>query len=176
MRNIKEILSSNEHIVVVGAGPAGLAVAHCLYQKGVNPLVLERASMPGASWHWHYRRRYLDTVSWLSHLPGQRFDRHLGRWISREQVFEYLVKYALALSVRIELETTVTRVDHTSDGWIVVTDRGNVLANQVVIATGLNCIPEFPKLEGQSSYKRILLHASAYRDDSSYQGRHVLVI
>ena len=176
MGNIKHSLPSSEYVVVVGAGPAGLAVAYCLYQKGVNPLVLEQFSMPGASWHRHYRRRYLGTVRRLSHLPGQSFDRRLGRWISREQVVEYLVKYASALPVRIELETTVTHVDHTSDGWIVLTNRGKVLANQVVIATGLNCIPAFPELNGQSSYKRILIHASAYRDDSFYQGRHVLVI
>jgi NADPH-dependent 2,4-dienoyl-CoA reductase/sulfur reductase-like enzyme len=39
-----------ERLVVVGGGPAGLAVAAVLKSKGIDALVLERADEIGASW------------------------------------------------------------------------------------------------------------------------------
>ena len=60
-------------ILVVGAGPAGLAVAAALKAKGRRPLVIEKATQVGASWRDHYERLHLHTVKSLSALPGLAF-------------------------------------------------------------------------------------------------------
>ena len=52
-------------ILVIGAGPAGLAVAGCLVQRGLRPLVIEKASTLAASWRGHYDRLHLHTVKAL---------------------------------------------------------------------------------------------------------------
>lgn len=56
--------------IVVGAGPAGLAAAAALGRAGIDTLVLERAERPGESWHRRYRGLRLNTVRWMSSLPG----------------------------------------------------------------------------------------------------------
>ena len=38
---------SKEPVLIIGAGPAGLAAAHELVRRGICPLVLERASTAG---------------------------------------------------------------------------------------------------------------------------------
>src|SRR3954454_10168735 len=58
-------------VVVIGAGPAGLATAGALRHYGIGAVVLERDAI-GASWRGHYDRLHLHTVRWLSHLPGYR--------------------------------------------------------------------------------------------------------
>ena len=60
-------------ILVVGAGPAGLAVAATLKAKGRRPIVIDRATQVGASWRDHYERLHLHTVKSLSALPGLAF-------------------------------------------------------------------------------------------------------
>ena len=59
--------------VVIGAGPAGLAVARELERKhGIQTLVIDRAAAPAISWRTRYDNFRLNTTGFLSHLPGQR--------------------------------------------------------------------------------------------------------
>jgi putative flavoprotein involved in K+ transport len=61
-------------IVVIGAGPAGLACAAVLRRSGHPVVVLERGQV-GAAWTSRYDRLRLHTVRWLSSLPGYRIPR-----------------------------------------------------------------------------------------------------
>jgi len=76
--------------VVIGAGPGGLATAAVLKRRGIPAVVLERSDNVAASWRKHYDRLHLHTVRWLSNLPGYRFSRRHGRWVSRDGVVGYL--------------------------------------------------------------------------------------
>ena len=61
-------------VVIVGAGPAGLATAACLDHRGVDVLVLRAGPSVGSSWRHHYDRLHLHTAKEHSHLPGLPFD------------------------------------------------------------------------------------------------------
>ena len=51
----------HERVVVIGAGPGGLAVAAARGERGVSALVVDRAPHVGASWRGHYERLHLHT-------------------------------------------------------------------------------------------------------------------
>src|SRR5215471_5696808 len=72
-------------IVVIGAGPAGLACGAMLQEGGRHVVVLER-DVVGAAWTKRYDRLQLHTVRWLSCLPGYRMPRSFGKWPSHERV------------------------------------------------------------------------------------------
>ena len=84
--------------VIIGGGPAGLATAAVLRRNGIHATVLERSDHVAASWRAHYDRLHLHTVRWLSNLPGYRFSRHHGRWVSRDGVIGYLERYVRAVT------------------------------------------------------------------------------
>src|SRR5438309_9379095 len=84
----------DSEIVVIGAGPAGLAVAATLIAKGRPPLVIEKADAVGASWRAHYERLHLHTVKELSALPGLAFPREQPRYVPRQGVVDDLAAYA----------------------------------------------------------------------------------
>ena len=48
-------------VVVIGAGPAGLAMGACLKHVGLDPLILEREATVGSAWRRHYDRLCLQT-------------------------------------------------------------------------------------------------------------------
>src|SRR3954469_23583169 len=132
--------------IVIGAGPAGLATAAMLKKRGADVLALERDAGVGSSWRRHYDRLHLHTVRWLSHLPGYRFSRRHGRWVSRDGVIRYLEGYARHHDVELMLSTAVERIDRDvgGDGFVVRTSRGDLRARNVVVATGYNNAPLMP--------------------------------
>src|SRR4051795_11276848 len=96
-------------VVVIGAGPAGLATAGALRHYGVGAVVLERDAI-GASWRKHYDRLHLHTVRWLSHLPGYKMPARYGKWVARDHVVEYLEDYVRIQNLDVRTGTAVDKL------------------------------------------------------------------
>ena len=60
-------------VIVIGAGPAGLAAAAALGREGIPATVLEQADSAAASWLSRYDRLRLNTCRWTSQLPHSRY-------------------------------------------------------------------------------------------------------
>ena len=163
-------------VLVVGAGPAGLAVAACLRTRGVEPLVVDRGSTVGESWRRRYERLHLHTPRVQSALPGLRIPRSFGRWVSKDDMAEYLRRYAEHHGIEPRFGTEVQRLERTDDGWTAVTGDGKVAAQQVVVASGYNCTPVEPSWPGQDAFPGEVTHASRYSSAEPYRGKDVLVV
>src|SRR5690242_155919 len=120
-------------VVVIGAGPAGLATAGALRHHGIGAVVLERAAI-GASWRRHYDRLHLHTVRWLSHLPGYKLPRRYGNWVARDDVVEYLEDYVGFHNIDVRTGVEVEGLARNGGGWLVSTSDGGFEAPRVVIA------------------------------------------
>jgi len=107
-----------DRTIIVGAGPAGLAVAAMLGKRGMEYTLLERADSIGAAWRNRYDGLRLHTVRALSGLPGAPIPRRLGRWIRRDDLVTYLEDYARRFQIEPELGVEVTRIERTDDGWV----------------------------------------------------------
>jgi cation diffusion facilitator CzcD-associated flavoprotein CzcO len=165
-------------ILIIGAGPAGLAVAAALSERGKRPLILEKAQQVGASWRAHYERLHLHTVKTLSALPGMPFPDAQPRYVPRQGVVDYLSAYAtrFALAPRFGMEaTSVVRDD---DGrWTTTTRPGETFrAHAVVVSTGANNVPFVPTIEGQESFAGTIVHSREYRSAAPFAGKRVLVV
>lgn len=166
----------DEQVLVVGAGPAGLAVAASLRRRGVQPLVVDRGSAVGDSWRARYDRLHLHTPRVQSALPGLPIPRSAGRWVARDDLVRYLGDYAAHHGVEPRFGTVVRRLDLVRGGWAAVTDDGELRFRQVVLASGFNQDPVLPRWPGRKSFAGQVLHASAYRDPAPFRGKDVLVV
>lgn len=162
-------------VVVIGAGPAGLATAGALRHYGIGATVLERDAI-GASWRKHYDRLHLHTVRWLSHLPGYKMPKRYGDWVSRDNVVEYLEDYVDAHNIDVREGVEVEGLERNGDGWLVRTSEGDFSAPRVVIATGYNKHQHLPDWPGLDSYTGELIHSGNYKNADPYVGKTVLVV
>jgi cation diffusion facilitator CzcD-associated flavoprotein CzcO len=163
-------------VLIVGAGPSGLAVAACLRQRGVDTLVVDRGGAVGDSWRARYDRLHLHTPRVQSALPGMRIPRSFGRWVAKDDMAEYLRRYAEHHGIAPRFGTEVRRLDRDGGSGTALTGDGKLAAAQVVLASGFNGQPVLPLWPGQESFGGRLLHASAYSSPAPYRGKDVLVV
>ena len=164
-------------VLVIGAGPAGLAVAGCLVQRGLRPLVIERAGGVAASWRSHYERLHLHTVKALSALPGRPFPDHYPRYVPRQALVDYLVAYAEQHAIAPLFGEAARAITPVAGEWRTVTDSGRTLLSRaVVLATGANCVPRTPLFDGQAMFSGRVVHSHAYRNAAPFAGQNVLVV
>lgn len=167
---------SDAPVIVVGAGPAGLAVAACLREQKVPCIVLEQSDEVGSSWVNHYRRLHLHTDKGHSALPGFDFPQSYPRYPSRQQVVDYLRAYAHFHQIRPFFGQQVLRASRTEAGWEVRTQDSVHRAPALVVAAGYNREPQRPVWPGMDRYQGQVLHSAAYRDGVPFQGQRVLVV
>ena len=178
---------SPEHTVIIGAGPAGLAVAACLKKAGVSPLILERADRVGASWRAHYDRLHLHTPKAGSALPFLPYPDDYPRYPSRQQVVDYLEAYAARFDIAPRFGQQVVDVRQVRTGadapaqlqagaWHVRTNDAEFCAQHLVVATGYNREPNIPSWPGQEQFAGEVLHSSRYRNGEAFRDRDVLVV
>lgn len=163
-------------VVVVGAGPAGLAVSACLKRADVPHALLERERSVAPAWRRHYDRLHLHTSRAFSSLPYRPMPRSFPRYPSRDQVVEYLEAYAQAECATPSLGVEVRSLERASDHWIVQTSDGTLQAKAVVVATGANGEAKRPAWPGLETFPGTILHSSDYRNGRELEGRDILVV
>ncbi len=106
-----------QDVIVVGAGPAGLAVARELgHRHSISALVVEKSAAPAVSWRNRYDNFRLNTNGFLSHLPGQRIPLRSGRWPTKEDMVGYFDSYVRRQNITLALGCEVNRIDRARRG------------------------------------------------------------
>lgn len=163
--------------IVVGAGPAGLAVAGALQRKGRVALLLERGDGIAQKWRDGYDSLRINTSTRFSYLPGLRFPKGSGQWPARDELVAYYESYAARLGLHVCTGTEVLRIDRADGGgWHARTSAGVHSAPAMVVATAKDSVPVIPDWSGRDTFTGRLLHAAEYRNAAPFAGDRVVVV
>jgi cation diffusion facilitator CzcD-associated flavoprotein CzcO len=169
-------MTDTADVVVIGAGPAGLAVGACLRKAGLNFIILEKEQRVGSSWSRHYERLHLHTIKQFSSLPFLSFPKDYPRYVPRELMIKYLDGYAEYFGLNPRFGETVRTVRRERDNWSIESTSSSVRAPYVVVASGYNAEPVSPSFRGLEKFKGRLIHSVDYANAKPFAGQTVLVI
>jgi putative flavoprotein involved in K+ transport len=157
--------------VVVGAGPAGLAISAALTQRGVDHVILERGQA-GDTWRtqrWDSFR--LNTAAWMNQMLELQ-ERYA--YADRAEVVQKLEE--LARNTPIRTGVRVARLVPAGDGYRLQTSDGEVRGRTVVIATGDQNVPLIPALARRLPDRVAQYHTADYAGPGQLPAGAVLVV
>jgi putative flavoprotein involved in K+ transport len=163
-------------VLVIGAGPAGIASAYFLKQAGISYQVIDRAHQIANTWNSLYPSLRLNTSRFFSHLPDKRFPLSFGLFPTAKQYHRYLVDYVQEHQLNIRLGVTVERMFPHEGGWQVETNEGSAWYPAVISATGRFNRRYMPTIAGMDSFEGRILHAQDYLGTEAFGGCRVMVV
>jgi len=162
--------------LIIGAGPAGLAVAARMRQQQIPFKIIEQQNTIAYTWKNHYDRLQLHTVKQLSALPYIPFPVDYPTYVPREKVVSYLENYAKHFNIEPIFSTSLKKIEHHNGHWFVHTNAAPFEAKSIVLATGINRIANIPAWKGQHLFKGNIVHSKIYKNPKPYLNAKVLVV
>ncbi|SNS51835.1 flavin-containing monooxygenase [Rhodococcoides kyotonense] len=176
-------LPDSVHVLVVGAGFAGIAAAARILDDDPTSdvVVIERADDIGGTWRDNtYPGCACDVPTSLysfSFAPSPDWTHTFAR---QPEIHRYLRGVVDSLGIRGRIVTGCELISATWDSgsqrWIAETSRGTVTAQVLVAATGALSTPKLPSVPGIEKFTGTMFHSATWNHDHDLTGERVAVI
>lgn len=158
-------------VVVVGAGPIGLACAIELEKLGLNYLVFDKGCLVNSLYHYPQNMTFFSTAERLEigELPFVSLQSKPGR----AEALEYYRRVAVHFNLKIRLFEGVIAITKNGLGLFEIkTSRAGYVAKKVIVATGFYDKPNNLNVSGEAMPKV----SHYYKDPHFYAFQKVLVV
>jgi putative flavoprotein involved in K+ transport len=174
---VRSYFGDDFEVALVGAGQAGLALGYFLARQGRRFVIVERAAEIAPAWRERWDSLTLFTPRRYSALPGLPFPGDPDGYPTRDEVIDYLERYAKTSQLPIELNSEVKKLEQGDDGRFRLELGGRATtADQVVVATGPFQTPYVPKVAEKLAPDVFQTHAIGYRRADQVAPGTVLVV
>jgi putative flavoprotein involved in K+ transport len=162
--------------VVVGGGQAGLAVGYHLAERDVDFAVLDAERRVGDGWRRRWDSLRLLTPAAFSGLPGMPFPAPPSHLPDKDEVADYLARYAERFDLPVRSATRVESLGWDGERYALRAGDRRFEADNVVVATGPFQRPRVPDAAARLAPGIHQLHASEYRSPFDLPDGPALVV
>jgi thioredoxin reductase (NADPH) len=156
-------------VIIIGAGPAGIAAALSAKQQGLRYAVLEQDSLGGTIAHYPRGKLVMTAPAVLPIVGKMKFTE-----TSKEQLMEFWERVTEEQQLAIHFNERVEAIepDASGKGFVVKTARQEYRSRAVLLAIGRRGTPRKLNVPGEDQPKVV------YRliDPEQYRNQHVLVV
>ena len=151
-------------------------MGYYLAGQGRHFVILERSDSVASAWRERWESLTLFTPRRYSALPGLPFPGDPDGYPTRDEVIDYLERYAETFELPIEFNSNVRRLSREDECFVLEVDGRTIMADQVVVATGPFQTPYVPKLAEDLDSDVWQAHSTGYRRPSDVPEGTVLVV
>ncbi|KAJ9675116.1 hypothetical protein PVL29_024171 [Vitis rotundifolia] len=174
-----------EVVIIVGAGPSGLATSACLNVLSIPNIILEREDCFASLWKKRsYDRLKLHLGKQFCQLPHMPYPPGTPTFIPKAGFLQYLEDYVSHFQINPRYHRFVESAsyDKVVGKWHIVAK--NTLSDELevylgkflVVATGENSEGLIPKIPGLDSFGGEFMHCSNYKNGKRFTNKEVLVV
>jgi thioredoxin reductase (NADPH) len=157
-------------VIIIGAGPIGLATGIQLKRKNIAFKIIERGCLVNSLFHYPTNMTFFSTSDRLE-IGNIPFISH-GSKPTRNEALEYYRRAAEHFQLPINLYESVQNIEGEDGDFTVLTDKNSYKASKVVIATGFYGTPNKMGIPGENLPK--VKHY--YDEPHPYAWQNILVI
>lgn len=162
--------------VIIGGGQAGLSVGYYLAKQGRPFVILDAHQRVGDAWRQRWDSLLLFTPARFNGLPGMPFPAARDKFITKDEMADYLESYATRFGLSVRGGMKVTRLTRQGDRFLITTSSQSFLAHNVVIAMANSQVPWRPQFAGDLDPSILQLHSKEYRNMSQLKEGAVLIV
>ncbi|WVZ50212.1 hypothetical protein U9M48_001487 [Paspalum notatum var. saurae] len=172
-------------VLIVGAGPAGLATAACLTQLSIPYVIVEREDCSASLWrNCAYDRLKLHLAKEFCELPYMSYPAEAPTYIPKDQFIRYLDNYIERFNIQPKYYTNVKSCTYDQDKQCWFTLAHDMATSMVVrytswflvVASGENSAENIPTIPGLNDFAGETIHSSRYKSGAAYSRKNVLVV
>lgn len=172
-------------VIIVGAGPAGLATSACLNKLSIPNLILEKEDCYSPMWKkYSYDRVHLHLAKQFCQLPYIPFPPSSPTYVPKKQFIQYLDDYVSYFNITplYNRKVEFAKFDESTKKWNVKVTNGNsdemeeYFCKFLVVATGEASYPFIPDVPGLGSFNGEAIHSTQYKNGDKFKGKSVLVV
>lgn len=154
-------------VVIVGAGPAGIAGSLAAKAHGLRWVTVEQDSLGGTVSHYPRGKIVMTAPATLPLVGKVKFTE-----TTKEALLEFWKKIVAQTGIEINFGERVERIEPNGHGFVVHTTRATYRSRAVLLAIGRRGTPRKLGVAGEELPKVV------YRliDPEQYRGKHVLVV
>ena len=157
-------------VVIVGAGPVGLACGVKAKRQGLKALIVEKGALVNSFLGYPTNPEFFSTPE-LMEIGGHPFATVRYKPI-REEALDYYRRVAQVEKLDVRLYERVERVEGTDGAFMVVTEHNTYACRKVVVAAGFFDVPNRLGVPGEDLPK--VTHY--YKEPYAYARQDVAVI
>ena len=157
-------------VLIIGAGPVGLACALEAQRKGLSAAIVEKGALVNSIVGYPTNMEFFSTPDLLE-IGGYPFPTAHYKPL-REDALDYYQRVARSEKLDIRLHETVLKLAGEQGNFTITTDKGEIPTRNVVVATGFYDLPNPLGVPGED-----LPHVSHYyKEPYQHVLQHVVVI
>lgn len=170
------------HVIIVGGGQGGIALAARLRRLDVPTIVIEKNARAGDSWRNRYKSLCLHDPVWYDHLPYMPFPEHWPVFAPKDKLGDWLEMYTrvMELNYWTSSECRSATYDAAKGEWTVVVNRDGtdvtLHPKELVLATGMSGIANVPTYAGAETFAGVQCHSSKHAGGEAFVGKKCVVI
>ena len=173
--------AADEAVIIIGAGPAGLAAAETLSKRNLDYVLLEKGpSVASALRRVDPEMRLLSPTA-LSLMPDMKVESTAPSYLPFGQLVQELERYEEQHGLKAIFDSTVRSVQRWTNGFTVryVTKAGreySIRGSHVINATGIISKPRLPENFAPTSTTIRWMHSIDARAEHLAGARRLLVV
>lgn len=157
-------------VIIIGAGPIGIACGLEAKKRNLNYLIIEKGPLVNSLYHYPTNMTFfstsekleIDKIPFISNSPKP----------TKREALEYYRRIATSNNLHINLFEKVEKVEKQNNNYQITSSKSTYTCKNIIVATGFYDIPNKLNIVGEELTKV----SHYYHDPHYYSGQNVAVV